>query len=122
MTNATIASPPPYDAAAVGAAIDAITAGLERVTAGFSTLKALLAPPAQSRPVSFDPKDPANKQLIGGLEKLTPRGVEICYRLFDAGNSRYAVASLMIISFGAANHRFAAWQKLGGINSVKQPL
>jgi hypothetical protein len=66
--------------------------------------------------------DPANKYQVGGLEKLTKRGVEICYRLFDAGKTRYAVASLMKISFGAATHRYKAWEKEGGLNRVKQPL
>jgi hypothetical protein len=51
-----------------------------------------------------------------------PRGIEICCRLFDAGKSRYAVAALMDISFGAATHRLDAWKKLGGVNRNKQPL
>jgi hypothetical protein len=54
--------------------------------------------------------------------KLTPRGIEICYRLFDAGKIRYAGASLMDISFGAATHRFDAWKKLGGADRIKLPL
>lgn len=69
--------------------------------------------------LEFDPKDPANKFEIGGLMKLTERGIEICYRLFDEGKSRYAVASLMDISFGAATHRFHAWEKAGGINRAR---
>jgi len=112
-----------YDPVAVGSAIDNITAGLERVLGGFAHLKQLLAADAAATSdAAFDPKDPANKYEIGGLEKLTPRGVEICYRLFDAGKSRYAVANLMDISFGAATHRFKAWEKEGGLGRKRQPL
>ncbi len=111
-----------HNSTAIGEAIDDITAGLERVTAGFITLKSLLMPKAVAESAEFDPKDPANKHEIGGLMKLTSRGAEICYRLFDAGKSRYAVASLMDISFGAATHRHEAWKRLGGVNRTKQPL
>ena len=40
----------------------------------------------------------------------------------DAGKSRYAVATLMDISFGAATHRLDARKKPGGVNRVRQPL
>lgn len=110
------------DNAAVAAALDDITAGLDRVVAGFNNLKSLLSPKEDDAGLDFDPKDPANKHEVGGLMKLTDRGVEICYRLFDAGKSRYAVSSLLDISFGAANHRYEAWKKLGGINRKRQPL
>jgi hypothetical protein len=103
--------------------IDDITAGLERVMAGIANLKLLLLMPEGGADASeFDPLDPANKYQVGGLDKLTKRGVEICYRLFDRGKTRYAVASLMKISFGAATHRYKAWEKAGGLNRVKQPL
>ena len=111
-----------YDPAAVAAAFDTITDALERVMAGIANLKNILLPETEADRADFDPKDPANKYEIGGLMKLTPRGVEICYRLFDAGKSRYAVKTLMDISFGAATHRYEVWQKLGGVNRVKQPL
>lgn len=112
----------PYDPDAVGAALENIIAGLERVTAGLSNLKLLFGSEDQDRMLDFDPKDPANKYEVGGIEKLTERGVEICYRLFDAGKSRYAVATLMEISHGAATHRYNAWLKAGGVNRVKRPL
>lgn len=103
--------------AAIVEAIDNITAGLERVMTGFANLKALLAPEAEVP--AFDPRDPANKYEDG---KLTERGVEVCYRLFDAGKSRYAVGAEMQISFSAATHRFEAWKKEGGVARVKLPL
>ena len=49
--------------------IDSIQADLDR-------LRGLLQPQSPE----FDPGDPRNKLADG---KLTPRGVEICYRLFD---------------------------------------
>ena len=103
-------------------AIDDITDALERVTAGFRTLKSLLLPEEETDTAEFDPKDPANKYEVGGVMKLTAQGEEICYRLFDAGKTRYAVCNLMEISFGAATHRLDAWNKLGGANRIKQPL
>ncbi|UVC08670.1 hypothetical protein IHQ71_26670 [Rhizobium sp. TH2] len=110
-----------YDVKSVGETLDGITQALERVLAGISALRTQLR---SEKPLdmSFDPKDPANKYEVGGLEKLTSRGIEICYRLFDAGKTRYAVAELMDISFGAANHRFKAWEKVGGANRTKNPI
>lgn len=109
-----------YDPKAVGDAIDNITAGLERVMTGFANLKTLLAPvPDASDIPELDPRNPANKFESG---KLTDRGIEVCYRLFDAGKSRYAVGAEMEISFGAATHRFEAWKKAGGLDREKLPL
>ena len=90
--------------------------------AGFNNLKSLLIPEAVADTAKLDPKDPGNKREVGGLMKFTPRGVEVCYRLFDAGKSRYAVATAMDISFGAANHRYETWKKLGGVTRSKQSL
>ncbi len=116
MTDAT-------DQAAIGAAIDAITTDLERVMAGFITLKSLLLPEAQADTAELDPKDPANKYEVGGQMKLTLKGEDVCYRLFAAGKRRYTVAKLMGISFGAATHRFNAWRELGSPNgrTVERP-
>ncbi len=122
MPVANAASPNVYNPAAVAEAIENITDALERVTVGFVNLKSLLLSAAETDSVDVDPKDPANKYEVGGVMKLTPKGIEICYRQFDAGKSRYAVATLMGISFGAATHRLDAWKKLGGANRVKKPL
>lgn len=78
-------------------------------------LRGLLEP----RSPEFDPGDPRNKAADG---KLTPRGVEICYRLFDKGETRYAVSRAMSISFGAASHRQTAWRKAGGVSRKKMRL
>ena len=87
--------------------IDTIQADLDR-------LRGLIQPQGPE----FEPKDPRNKTADG---KLTPRGVEICYRLFDSGKTRYAVATAMGISFGAASYRLGAWQKVGGSNRERMP-
>lgn len=78
-----------------------------RIETDLERLKGLLNPPAGE----FDPTDPRNKTCDG---KLTPEGVETCYRLFDEGKSRYSVSRAMKISFAAASHRFKAWMKEGG--------
>ncbi len=122
MSTSNATHPTGYDPAALAAAFDTITDALERVMTGIANLKNTLLPEGETEIADIDPKDPANKYEVGGLMKLTPRGVEICYRLFDAGKRRYAVKTLMDISFGAATHRYEAWQKLGGVNRVKQPL
>lgn len=122
MSTINPTTPNTYSPSDVAKAMDNITDALERVMAGITHLKSLLLPETEADTADFDPKDPANKHEVGGLMKLTPRGVEICYRLFDAGKSRYAVKTLMDISFGAATHRHEAWQKLGGVNRIKQPI
>ncbi len=122
MSTISPTTPNGYNPAAVADALNNITDALERVRAGFITLKSLLLPEVETDTVELDPKDPANKYEVGGVMKLTPRGIEVCYRLFDAGKSRYAVCNLMEISFGAATHRLDAWKKLGGANRVKLPL
>jgi hypothetical protein len=110
------------DEDAIGATLDQIKTGLERLLASFDHLRVLLVPETKAQTIDFNPADPANKYQIGGLEKLTDRGVEICYRLFDMGKTRYAVATLMNISFGAATHRQKAWEKEGGLNRNRKPL
>jgi DNA-binding NarL/FixJ family response regulator len=78
-------------------------------------LKGLVQPEGST----FDPKDPRNRGADG---KLTPRGVEICYRLMDMGRSNYGVAEAMGISFGAAKHRRGTYDKAGGANRQTMPL
>ncbi|SEH42537.1 hypothetical protein [Paraburkholderia hospita] len=98
-------------------AIETVTSALERAVVGLQNLRNILVE-AEAAP-EFDPKDPANKFSD---RKLTPRGIEICYRLFDAGHTRYAVKELMEISFSAADNRWHSWQQAGGAQREKQPL
>ena len=117
----TPAIPVPYNPEQISLALDTMTAGLEKMAAGLATLRNLLSP-TRIEPAALNPKDPANKYMIGGLEKLTPRGVEVCYRLFDQGVTRYGVSQAMDISFGAADHRHTSWTKAGGLGREKKPL
>lgn len=57
------------------------------------------------------PAHPLHKYEDG---RLTQRGVEICYRLFDSDRSPMAVAHLMDISLQAARHRYKLWNASGG--------
>jgi hypothetical protein len=75
-----------------------------------------LIEPAESE--VLDPADPRNK--VGA--NLTPRGAEICYRMFDRGLTRYAVKEAFRISFGAANYRYSKWLQAGGPNRPPQSL
>lgn len=104
----------------IHAALGDIHTALEHLLSGVARLKSAFEPAQEN--FDFDPRDTANKYEVGGLMKLTERGIEICYRLFDAGKTRYAVADLMDISFGAANHRYAAWEKAGGTKRARKPL
>lgn len=50
---------------------------------------------------------------------LTPRGVEICYRLFDMGKKPIVVAYLMGMGLRAAEKRHKSWLKIGGLLRVR---
>jgi DNA-binding NarL/FixJ family response regulator len=89
---------------------------IESIEDRLKQLRGLIQP--QAAP-ACDPRDPQNKGADG---KLTPRGVEICYRLFEAGKTRYGVAVAMGISHKAASHRHGAWKKAGGANRTKMLL
>lgn len=68
----------------------------------------------------FDPRWPENR--YGERERLTPRGVETCYLLFDRGKSALAVAHLMDLSLRAARRRERQWKALGGQSRDRRPL
>jgi hypothetical protein len=76
---------------------------IQNIEAELVSLKMLVS----GKAASSDPADPANKLPDG---KLSSKGVDVCYDLFDQGKSRYAVGQLMSISFGAATHRWHAWK------------
>ena len=89
---------------------EAIVSLIESIQEDLDRLRELVQPRALE---VDDPKDPRNKLPDG---KLTERGVEVCYRLFDAGLTRYAVKEAMGISYGAATHRMDSWKKSGAHN------
>ncbi|WP_225421448.1 hypothetical protein [Sphingomonas parva] len=67
----------------------------------------------------FDPEWPENRYDRG---RLTPRGVETCYQLFDIGKSPMAVAHLMGLSLTSARRRRRMWEALGGPEREKRVL
>lgn len=58
-----------------------------------------------------DPRHPSNQYDDG---RLTLRGEETCYRLFDQGLSNMAVAHLMGLQLASVRHRQRSWVKMGG--------
>ena len=68
----------------------------------------------------FDPRWPENR--YGNRQRLTPRGVETCYLLYDMGKSPLAVAHLMDLSLTAARRRARLWKAAGGPNRERRPL
>lgn len=69
---------------------------------------------------TLHPRWPENR--YGERRRLTPRGVETCYRLFDLGKSSLAVAHLMAISLTAARRRRRLWFHAGGEGREKRPI
>jgi hypothetical protein len=66
-------------------------------------------------PTLVDGHDPRNKN---GLN-LTPRGIEILYRIFDDNGGYNRAAKMLNISQGAAKNRKAIWTREGGKNRTK---
>lgn len=68
----------------------------------------------------YDPRWPENR--YGSGQRLTPRGVETCYRLFDMGKSPLAVAHIMDLSLTAARRRERQWRAAGGASRQPRSL
>lgn len=66
----------------------------------------------------LNPADPRNKSGM----KLTARGVEVAFRLWDSGKTRNYVKDAMGISFGAANYRYTQWLEAGGPSRARYDL
>lgn len=64
----------------------------------------------------LNPRHPLNQYDDG---RLTKRGAEICYQLFDMKKSEMAVAHLTGLSLRAASKRRKTWNELGGQRRVK---
>lgn len=69
-------------------------------------------------PTPMDGADPRNKNG----HNLTPRGVEILYRVFDDGGGYNRAAKMLNITQAAAKNRKGNWIKLGGLNRTKDVL
>ncbi|HEU0100421.1 MAG TPA: hypothetical protein VFQ67_16805 [Allosphingosinicella sp.] len=95
-------------------AIDKACDGLRATFAG----EAKPTDPVFKYPTLEDGHDPRNKN---GLN-LTPRGVEILYRVFDDGGGYNRAAKMLNISQGAAKNRKACWLRAGGLDRKKEVL
>ncbi|HEX8223260.1 MAG TPA: hypothetical protein VF605_05540 [Allosphingosinicella sp.] len=107
------------------AAIDAMRTDLiAAINRACDSLCAVFAPKSEKKdpfykmPTLQDGHHPSNKN---GLN-LTPRGVEILYRVFDDGGGYNRAAKMLSISQGAAKNRKASWLAAGGLNRKKQLL
>jgi len=97
---------------------DNILVLLGDVRANLDRIEAMLRPAGAEAEEDLDPKNPLNKNGVN----LSSRGIEVAYRMYDAGKTRYAVAEALGISYGSATHRLHAWEKAGGKQRQKQPL
>jgi hypothetical protein len=98
---------------------DAILVLLQNTRTNLDRIEALMLPSGVSQADEvLDPKSPLNKTGVN----LSPRGIEVAYRMFDAGRTRYAVSEALDISYGAATHRYHSWEKAGGKTRTRQPL
>jgi hypothetical protein len=70
------------------------------------------------KPSLTDGHDPRNKN---GLN-LTPRGVEILYRVFDDGGGYNRAAKMLNITQAAAKNRKVQWVRAGGLCREKAAL
>jgi hypothetical protein len=70
------------------------------------------------QPTPSDGLDSRNKNG----QNLTPRGVEILYRVFDDAGGYNRAAKMLNITQAAAKSRKASWAKAGGINRQKAIL
>lgn len=77
-------------------------------------INALNAEIQQHNSISEDDNYPRHPLHQYDNKKLTLRGVEFCYRLFDNGRSPMAVAHLMGMSLHAARKRRKMWEIAGG--------
>lgn len=103
----------------IRSALTKVSHDLGQLTISINNLNNILTQAESDEPPKkFDAKDPSNK--IG--TKLTDRGIEVCYRLFDQGDNPNMVANKMDISWSAAKHRYYSWLHSGGLNRDKTPL
>ena len=107
------------------AAVEAMRSDLiAHINKACDALRSQLAPDAAprdpffKRPTLQDGHDPRNKNGMN----LTPRGVEILYRVFDDGGGYNRASKMLNISQGAAKNRKACWVKAGGLSRKKQLL
>jgi hypothetical protein len=112
----------PSTVASVLAALEGISRASAEIAHHSATLAkigadALAAAPATLAVAQRRPK-PTREQCQDARNKigvnLSPRGIELIYRLFDHGSSVRAASLAMSISHRAAKWRKGAWEKSGG--------
>lgn len=69
-------------------------------------------------PTMEQAQDPRNKEGVN----LSARGTEILYRLFDDGAGYNRASKALGITQTAARNRKGLWEKLGGLNRIREPL
>ncbi|MCK1715033.1 hypothetical protein [Bradyrhizobium sp. 143] len=99
---------------------DEILVLIADVRKSLNRIEALVRPAigGDDQDAELDPKSPLNKSG----KNLSPRGIEVAYRLYDADKTRHAVAAALDISFAAADHRRKTWLEAGGKQRQRQPL
>lgn len=90
-----------------------IVALMKKRKADITSLNAELSLEGTELTGEHHPRHPLNQYANG---RLTARGEEICYRLFDLGKSNHATAKLMGITLASIRSRYRKWEGLGGPN------
>lgn len=88
-----------------------IIALMKKRKADIATLNAELSLEGTELNEELHPRHPLNQYANG---RLTRRGEEICYRLFDLGKSQHATAQLMGLALPSIRARFRKWRQIGG--------
>jgi hypothetical protein len=88
-----------------------IVALMKKRKADIASLNAELSLEGTELTDELHPQHPLNQYASG---RLTRRGEEICYRLFDLGKSHHATAHLMGLALPSIRARFRKWQQIGG--------
>lgn len=89
---------------------------LKERNAAINKLKAEMSLKGTGLEGEYDPYHPRNHFEN---KRLTKRGVETCYQLFDRGKSEMAVAHLMRLSLLSVKKRKKMWVTLGGKSRTK---
>lgn len=79
---------------------------------------------------NLDPRHPLNfkrPSYLGGEDfkfsnKLTPRGVEVCYQLFESGLKNLAICYLTGLTIRSVQRRRKSWIKVGGAYRTKNTI
>lgn len=96
-----------------------IVALIKKRKAAIKSLNAELSLEGTELTGELHPRHPLNQYANG---RLTGRGEEICYRLFDSGKSHHATAQLMGLTIISIRSRYKKWERLGGRERTRVEL